>query len=401
MVGSAETFLQYNEDNVMKQLLAIEAHLRNLSPSYESEHASCVIKHILQLDEQCDEGISHASELGYKEKVEIFRKVKAGIPRFRKKLYGNRTKNMLILETRIHPSEAIKEVRKLRRIAENLNPNYNLEKCETCGPIEGVLKQLGIPSTNLQEIEQETAQNILSHLAYKYKVPKPKLVISDECANPAFGVYEARSKPEKSVIRVCRGGVNVHVLAHEFKHYLDHLAGKPLWRKSLEPEAEKFAIIETQGKDKVLYKNSIKHNYTRGGNSLETKGLLGIYGPDWIAKGLERGFKQIDIVTGRAALPAHLRPSFWLNLAGMSGGILGGLKLREPWDLVAAVMGAHMSTTMMDYAEEYVAPALRVIFAPPEVQGTVKYVVKKPTVIVPATKVKTLPTVTGRYAITA
>jgi hypothetical protein len=49
MVGSAERFLAYNEENVMKHLLAVEAHLRELNTNYKGEHASCIVKHLLQL----------------------------------------------------------------------------------------------------------------------------------------------------------------------------------------------------------------------------------------------------------------------------------------------------------------------------------------------------------------
>lgn len=43
-------FLSYNIDNVLKHLLAIEDHLRNLDENYEAPDASCIVKHLLQLD---------------------------------------------------------------------------------------------------------------------------------------------------------------------------------------------------------------------------------------------------------------------------------------------------------------------------------------------------------------
>ena len=130
MVGIAENFLRYNTDSVMKNLLALEDHLRNLSSQYESEDASCLMKHSLQLEEQADEGISHASELEDREKVSVFHDLQEGARHLREQF-----------KSRVNPSSLIVEVRKLRKRAEALDPTFNLEKCKSCGSAEGFLEE--------------------------------------------------------------------------------------------------------------------------------------------------------------------------------------------------------------------------------------------------------------------
>jgi len=131
MVGTAESFLKYNTVGTMKNLLALEDHLRNLSPRYESEDASCLMKHSLQLEEQADEGISHASELEDGEKVSVFHDLQEGARHLREQF-----------KSRVSPSSLIVEVRRLRKRAEVLDPSFNLEKCKSCGNAEDFLGEL-------------------------------------------------------------------------------------------------------------------------------------------------------------------------------------------------------------------------------------------------------------------
>jgi len=337
MVGSAERFLSYNETNVMKHLLAIEAHLRELGSNYKGEHASCVVKHLLQLEEQCEEGISHASELGLDRKVEIFREIHSQIPALRKSL-----------EEGANPNDLIRKVREIRRKAEGLNPNFNLEQCKACGNIEEVLAKLKIPRTTIAELEEETAHRILESLSAKYNVPKPKLTLLDKCPTEPTGFGEFQVRNGEPEIVLCRGSADVHKLLHEVKHYLDYLAGKPL----SEEEAEQFALEEVA---KPIY---VEASHSRDGEKMVAWREIGvIYGGQHIAKGLERGFEEIDRMTGKLAAPVEQRPSTWLNI-GLGVGlplIAVFARIRDPWDKLLVLMGGHFSTKIWDYVEEYMA----------------------------------------------
>lgn len=337
MVGTASDFLVYNEEMAMKQLLAIEAHLRELTPPYESEHASCITKHALILSEQCDEGISHASELGEEAKAQIFREINQEIKRFRQEM-----------EAQASPTTLIKHIREIRRKAEQLNKNYNVSSCKLCESIEQTLTQLNLSHQSLSDYEQETADKMLEHLATKYNVPKPDLILTDQCSDPSLGM--CCGNDEKTIL-MCKGSFSGHVLAHEFAHYLQHQNKENIGN---EEEAEKFAINETQNKEKILYRD--KRFRFREEKLMEPVKLLTYWGPQHLAKGLERGFEEVDRVTGKTALKPVERPSFYLNVAGAIAGALGALYLGPPFDMVAAIWGGHHSTTLWDYAEEYIAP---------------------------------------------
>ena len=171
---------------------------------------------------------------------------------------------------------------------------------------------------------------------------------------------------------MCRGGVNAHVLAHEFHHYLKKLRAQPV----SEPEAEKFAVRETRGKENVLYSSKPYHKFREVKNVKKPIELLKYWGPQHLGKGIERGLVEIDRITGRAALPPHERPSFYGNLLMTIGGALGLVFAPEPWDLVLAIWGGHHSTKLWDYAEEYAAPAARVVYRP--AAPAPRYVAERP-----------------------
>jgi len=263
--------------------------------------------------------------------------------------------------------------------------NKYLESCPICRSLEEVLARTwGVKP--LEEIERETAEKMLATLAFKYGVPKPQLVLAESCSDPRFGVYQ-----EGGPIVMCKGGLNARVLAHEFKHYLDKVQGRPI----SEPEAEKFALQETGGKSKVLYCEVNNHKFGEVKTVLTGLDILKYYGPQHLAKGIERGFEEVDRITGRAALPPHERPSFWGNVGMTVVGALGALLLPEPWDLVLAVWGGHHSTTLWDFAEEYIPVAARVVYRPARpAPAPSRYVVRAPTPTPRAVAPK------GRYQVT-
>lgn len=120
------------------------------------------------------------------------------------------------------------------------------------------------------------------------------------------------------------------------------------------------------GESKRVKYNKGDSYFNDGGKSLKPTDLLKVYGPQHVAKGVERGLVEVDRVTGRSALPPHERPSFWGNVAGTIGASIGACVISPPWDMVLALIGGHMSTTLWDFGEEYLAPvAARARFRPP------------------------------------
>ena len=367
MVGTAETFLRYNVDNVLKHLLAIEAHLKDLPRDYTGEHASCIIKHLLQLEEQCEEGMSHAAELRRDRMVEVFRRLRER---------GRELKSRLVARA-ISPEDAIRFVRDLRRLAEELAPEYDLAKCATCGPLEGTLEELegrvrAIAAEHdptrvgreLLVLEEDYARQVVWRLAEEYGVPAPELCFVPveqaraEGKDPAmFGRFQP---PDKIVLS--RSGASAHVIAHEFKHYLDYRRCRETGDKHAcslpEEDAEEFAIELARrgqaGAGAKCLKLQGGHGHI-GGASMSWREAGVIVGAQHVAKGLERAFWEIDLRTGRAARPPHERVSTWASLGvGVASVVAGALgKVPPPWDLFLISMGGHLTTEVWDVVEEY------------------------------------------------
>jgi len=284
--------------------------------------------------------------------------------------------------------------------------NQYLEGCPLCRSLEAVYaRQFNV--TPLEQIEQETADRILSALAFKHRVPKPNLVLTDRCHEPGEGAFieEVPPPPEgvKWTIQLCKGGLNLHVLLHEFRHYLSRLEGRPID----EDAAECYALQQVFGPGNACLKRSAccpqpqksykgdKRKVSHEGSSMRPIDLLRSWGPQHLAQGLERGYREVDVVTGRVGLKPHERPSFYLNLASAAGLGIGALMLKPPWDVVLAIWAGHHSTTLWDFLEEYVAGGgggLSPKYSPTE---TPQYTPVKGE----AGSVKATPTRVGRYRV--
>jgi len=117
-------FLEYNRDEVFKNLLAVEEHLRFAKPGTTSSEAACIIKHLAEIESHCDEAISHASELGYDEEVDYWRQIRDKVRDLRYRI---------MLEGIQNPTEMIRDVRQIRQILESFNPELSAMGCGVCG----------------------------------------------------------------------------------------------------------------------------------------------------------------------------------------------------------------------------------------------------------------------------
>lgn len=81
--------------------------------------------------------------------------------------------------------------------------------------------------------------------------------------------------------------------------------------------------------------------------------LLVRWGPQHLAKGIERGLEEVDnVVTG---LP--VKASLIGNLGFAALGAMGGFMAPAPYDDILLTWGGHHSTTLWDYLEEAITPA--------------------------------------------
>jgi len=106
----------------------------------------------------------------------------------------------------------------------------------------------------------------------------------------------------------------------------------------------------------------------------DVRTLLVRWGPQHIAKGIERGLEEVDKVV--VGLP--VQASLIGNLGFAALGAIGGFMAPAPWDDILLTWGGHHSTTLWDYLETMVSPVagLRRIAARQALQqptGTVGY----------------------------
>jgi len=76
--------------------------------------------------------------------------------------------------------------------------------------------------------------------------------------------------------------------------------------------------------------------------------LLKKWGPQHVAKGVERGLVEVD----KMIVGWPVRPSLVGNLACTGIGAAGAFFMGAPWDEFLAIWAGHHSTTLWDYLEE-------------------------------------------------
>jgi len=118
---------------------------------------------------------------------------------------------------------------------------------------------------------------------------------------------------------------------------------------------------------KKLYTSTTNTHYGEE-RMMKIGDVLRVWGPQHLAKGVERGLNELDRVLGKTGAPVYEKPSFYGNLIAAIGGAVAALKLGSPWDVVMAIYSGHHSTTLWDYLEEFMATGLttraRVTYVP-------------------------------------
>jgi len=336
-------YLNFNKDEIFKALLASEGHFRNFNDLKQDTAGflNCIVKHLADAEGHCDEAISHALIAKDRETSRRFLELRDEIRNFRK----------WIQSSPITRDDGIREIRKIRRQFEGFNPDYDVSKCETCGDTAEVKEDMAKILKDLRKnthtmaahetdaedflvLEREMAEKVIAKLSEKYGVKPPELVISDECHNPMTGLYTVDR------IMVCKTGVNLHVLGHEFWHHVQKEKGMHMD----EGEAEKFAIdLFAAPHQKGLYSNH-EHSHTDRKMVKSIKQVGVIYGLQQLGFAADYGLKYADTLRPEGILGQPI--SLWGDLLGAIGGVLGALYLKAPYDQVAAMVGGYLSTDL-------------------------------------------------------
>lgn len=333
-------YLEFNKDEVFKSLIASEGHFRNLKTVGKDSAGflNCIVKHLADAEGHCDEAISHALIVDGKESSKKFLELRDEIRNFRK----------FIQSSPISRDEGIIEIRKLRRTFEAFNEEFDISKCETCGDPSILLDDLTKMLKNVKKseiakhdaedyliMEKELADTFIKKLSKKHGIDPPKLMIVDTCHEPGNGAYS------EGVIFMCKSGINLHVLAHEFFHHIQKISGKRLE----EEEAENYAIELFMEPGKALYAHHAIKKSERTLKSLRDVGL--IYGGDSLGVALRQILINLD-----AQYPGwRFKPSLIGAILGAVGGAYGALNLDDPWDLLAPVIGGYLAMDLYRHVQ--------------------------------------------------
>lgn len=108
-----------------------------------------------------------------------------------------------------------------------------------------------------------------------------------------------------------------------------------------------------------------------------------IYGFQQLGYSADYGLKYLDTLYPMGFMEQPW--SFWGDILGAVGGILGALWLKAPFDLAAAMVGGYLSTDLWNQLQ-------RILPLRATVPSTLVYV--------PPETVPTLPVARGRYVVT-
>ncbi len=213
-------------------------------------------------------------------------------------------------------------------------------------------------------MEREMAEKVIAELSEKYGVDPPELVISDKCHEPNSGLYQA-GPLSKGKIMVCKTGVNLHVLAHEFWHHVQARKGMHLD----EGEAEKFAIeLFASPPQKSLYalhthSSNDRKMSVRDVGIADWKDVGVIYGGELLGFSADYGLKYLDTLRPEGWMGQPV--SFWGDFLGAIGGVVGALYLEAPLNLLAALVGGYLATDLVNHIIRIATPVL--VATPPAV----------------------------------
>ena len=381
-------YLTFNKDEIFKSLIACEGHFRNLKSTDKDSAGflNCIVKHLADAEGHCDEAISHSLIVDGSDSSNYFLELRDEIRSFRR----------WVQSSPISRDEGIIEIRKVRRQFEGFNPDYDVSKCEACGDSEEIMTDITKIISDLKKnhqavanhdviaeeflvMEQKMAQKLIAKLSKKYGVDPPKLMISDKCHDPNRGIYS------QGIIYMCQSGINLHVLAHEFRHHVQKEKGTHMD----EGEAEQFAIeLFAHPPEKRLYAlhshshSEVKMATIRSVGIGDIKDVGVIYGANLGGYGLAEGLRWLDTQRPIGFMGQPL--SFWGDLLGAAGGVVGALYLESPYNLLAALVGGYLATDLVKHIIRIAAPAIGVA-VPPQVA------------LPPGTVPAPVITTTGRY----
>ena len=342
-MGNEATFLDWNRDNIFINLIQAEDHLRNLDDRVapRGEFLSCVSKHLAYVQGESLEAVSHCLVTEGKGCGENYQKIADASRQLRKQIQSDK----------IDPYDAILEVRRIRQMFEQLNPGFDTSKCLSCGSFseEDVarLESVANHTPDIPVLEEKMLGEALSTLAKRENVPVPRLVLDPTCNNPNKGSYVDKT------ITMCKGSGSLHVITHEFSHYLDDLHGKPVD----EEKAEHYADAVTRKSLNAYSSNDNVRSFRMAfASKAAVKETTTIYGSQLATVGVAQLNNYLDGNYAGAVMGQD--PSIAVDSGIAIVGAVGSLKLKAPWNMVSGIIGGYCLADLANrLIQKYVAPA--------------------------------------------
>lgn len=239
MPGSEKYFLGFNRDEIFKSLIASEGHFRYVTPTKDAGDLSCIVKHLADAEGHCDEAVSHSLIAEGEDVSRKFGELRDRIKVLRSKIQSKG----------VSASEGIVEIRSIRGLFESFNPEYDISRCTTCGPIEDVHKieetfQSKGLNTDWDSILGET-QRFKREKALNYRQTVNEAVKNDMVdRNEVLGIYGAElvaKAAERGFVEIDRSVGKLVAPLHERPSVWINMIGGigiplvTLWRKVKAP----------------------------------------------------------------------------------------------------------------------------------------------------------------------
>jgi hypothetical protein len=121
LIKKTREFLEYNKDNIFKNLLQAEHHAKMLDGEVKGGHANCIVKHLAFVEGEAEEAINHA-QLVEPQKVEYFKALRDLVYLLRKQVMSGLTTS----------DDLNRKIWALRKMFESFNEEYDTTKCTAC-----------------------------------------------------------------------------------------------------------------------------------------------------------------------------------------------------------------------------------------------------------------------------
>jgi len=121
-------FLEYNEKNIIQNLLQAQTHATYIRKNFKPEHLACISKHLLEVRGELMEAIAHSS-VAKPEKKEIYEKALLRVEK-------------LIEDIKKGKKDLIDDIRSIRKEVEKASDYFNTSLCKTCSAVEEIFRKL-------------------------------------------------------------------------------------------------------------------------------------------------------------------------------------------------------------------------------------------------------------------